>query len=71
MQTMTPASAECFVSWRSGDAEHRNWRYFPKLNLWRDFMPGAQPNPPGNGQKTDEQNNEGDNEGPDQTEDEG
>lgn len=40
MQTTTPASAECFVSWRSGDANHRDWRYFPKLNLWRDFLPG-------------------------------
>lgn len=40
MQTTTPASAECFVSWRSGGAFHRDWRYFPKLNLWRDFLPG-------------------------------
>lgn len=40
MQTTTPASAECFVRWHSGDAIHCDWRYFPKLNLWRDFMPG-------------------------------
>lgn len=40
MQTTTPASAECFVSWRSDNATHRDWRYFPKLNLWRDFLPG-------------------------------
>ncbi len=40
MQTTTPASAECFVSWHSGDATHRDWRYFSKLNLWRDFLPG-------------------------------
>lgn len=39
MQTTTSASAECFVSWRSGDTVHRDWRYFPKLNLWRDFLP--------------------------------
>jgi general secretion pathway protein J len=41
------------------------------FSLPQDFMPGAQPNPPGNGQKRDEQNNEEDNEGPDQTGDEG
>lgn len=40
MHTTTLASAECFVSWSSGDATHRDWRYFPKLNFWRDTMPG-------------------------------
>ncbi len=40
MHTTTPASAECCVSWRCGDAGHRHWRYFPKLDLGRDFLPG-------------------------------
>ncbi len=40
MHTTTPASAEFFVRWRSGNATHRDWHYFPKLNPWRDFMPG-------------------------------
>ncbi len=40
MHTTTPVSAECFVSWRSGDITHRDWRHFLKLNLWRDFLPG-------------------------------
>jgi hypothetical protein len=40
MQTTTLASAECFVSWRSNGTTHRDWRYFPKLNFWRDFLPG-------------------------------
>lgn len=39
MHTTKLASAECFVSWRSSDATHRDWRHFPKLNLWRDFLP--------------------------------
>ncbi|MCG6868685.1 MAG: class I SAM-dependent methyltransferase [Gammaproteobacteria bacterium] len=40
MITTKPASAEFFVSWRSSDAAHRDWRFFPKLDPWRDSMPG-------------------------------
>lgn len=40
MQRTALANAECFIRWQSADASHADWRYFPKLDFWRDIFPG-------------------------------
>lgn len=41
MKKSTHAIVEFFIDWQSLDARHREWRYFPKVDFWRDFMPEA------------------------------
>ena len=40
MESAKLASAACFVRWRSMDATHCDWQYFPRINFWRDIFPG-------------------------------
>lgn len=39
MKKSTHAIVEFFIDWQSSDTRHREWRYFPKIDFWRDFMP--------------------------------
>ena len=31
---------EFSLHWQSGDATHTDRRYFERINLWRDYLPG-------------------------------
>lgn len=33
-------SAEFYVSWQGHHSVHRDWRYFPRIDCWRDLLPG-------------------------------
>ncbi len=34
------ASAECFLAWNSSLASHKDWKFYHKIDFWRDFFPG-------------------------------
>lgn len=40
MNSTILASAECYIAWDSVDAAHKDWQYYPRIDFWRDILPG-------------------------------